>query len=79
MRIGETRIRLARESFPNRLEGLRKGQKMTQNELADATGINRKTLSRYEAGDMLPSADKLLVLAEFFGVRVDWLLGGKEW
>ncbi len=45
----------------------RKSKKMTQQEVAKRTGINRSLLSRLEAGDFMPSADQLWALADTLG------------
>ncbi len=38
------------------------------------TGISQSTLSKYENGDLLPTAENLLTLAEYYGTSVDFLL-----
>lgn len=45
----------------------RKEKKITQQELADLTGINRAMLSRLETGDFIPSIFQLESLGEIFG------------
>ncbi|MFO3667187.1 nucleotide sugar dehydrogenase [Anaerococcus kampingiae] len=42
----------------------RKKLKITQQDLADKTGINRSMISRIEASDYMPSIDQLLAIAE---------------
>ena len=42
----------------------RKAKKLTQQELADAIGVTRGAVARYESGVMIPKADKLLLLSE---------------
>ena len=41
-------------TFAENLKNLRKEKNLTQEELAEKTGINRKTISRYERGETLP-------------------------
>ena len=45
----------------------RKEKKITQQELADLTGINRAMLSRLETGDFIPSITQLESLGEILG------------
>ena len=45
----------------------RKEKKITQQELADLTGINRTMLSRLETGDFIPSISQLESLGEILG------------
>ena len=45
----------------------RKEKKITQQELADSTGINRAMLSRLETGDFIPSVSQLESLGEILG------------
>lgn len=61
--------------FSTKLKELRKGRKMSQYELSDATNISRVTITRYENGTRMPTMDNLTTLASFFGVTVDDLAG----
>lgn len=47
---------------------------MSQLELAEQLGVSRQTVSRWEAGQIKPSADNLLRLSQLWGVPVDALL-----
>lgn len=49
-------------------------RKMTPYQVAKATGISQSTLSDWKTGRAKPKADKLLKLAEYFGVTVDYFL-----
>ena len=49
----------------------RKEQSMTQQQLADATGINRALLSRLEKQDFVPSIAQLEALGEALGFEPD--------
>ena len=48
---------------------------MRQSDLAQATGINQRTLSNYETGKTLPDSYALILLADFFNVSIDYLVG----
>lgn len=45
-------------------------------EFADALGVNRKTVTRWEANEALPDGASLLTLLDRFGVDPKWLLTG---
>ena len=53
------------------VSGKRKEKSMTQQELADATGINRSLLSRLEKKDFIPSIPQLESLGECLGFDPD--------
>lgn len=64
--------------FKNVLIQLRLENKMTQTELANKIGVVKGTIANYESGLRKPDNDKLIALAEVFGVSVDYLLGLEE-
>ena len=47
---------------------------MTQISLQMKTGIEQALLSKYETGDRIPPTDVLLILADFYGVSIDYIL-----
>lgn len=56
----------------NKLKTLRKGRKLTQQELADMMGITRPTISNYETGRRSPHISELRRFADFFGVDLNY-------
>jgi transcriptional regulator with XRE-family HTH domain len=58
-----------------RLKDLRKQQDITQDEVADLLEVKRQTYSAYERNVSTPDAMTLKILAAFFGVTADYLLG----
>ncbi len=42
------------------------------------TGISDRLIGYWKKGDKLPGAENLLMLANYFGISVDYLLTGKE-
>lgn len=58
-----------------RIRALREDRDLRQIDIANATGIDQKTLSNYETGKTLPDAEGLIRLADFFGVSIDYLVG----
>jgi transcriptional regulator with XRE-family HTH domain len=58
-----------------RLRELRENAGLSQQELADLTGISKRQLGRYEQSKGEPSGDALVRIAKRLGVSVDYLLG----
>lgn len=61
-------------NFGDKLKALRKGQKMTQQQLAGRLGVAKSIVSYYESGDRFPSYDVLIKIARIFHVTTDYLL-----
>ncbi len=59
----------------NRIRDLREDKDLRQSDLAEATGIDQRTISNYETGKTSPDAYALIKLADFFGVSIDYLVG----
>lgn len=62
-------------TFAENLKRLRKQRKITQTELSKSTGIGRSALSMYETGQREPDFETLEVLADYFNVDMDFLVG----
>ncbi len=58
----------------NRIRELREDRDLRQIDVANATGIDQKTLSNYETGKTNPDSEAIILLADFFGVTTDYLL-----
>ena len=56
------------------LKIIRKANKFTQQELADAIGIERSTYASYETGRNKPDVNLLSKIAKVFGVSSDYIL-----
>ncbi len=63
------------EIFIERLKELRENKNLSQSQLAKNTGLNQTTISSWEIGKRIPSAQAIIVLAKYFGVSADYLLG----
>lgn len=63
--------KLSQSLLANLVATKRKEQNMTQQALADATGINRALISRLEKEDFLPSIPQLEALCEALGFEPD--------
>ena len=60
------------DSIGTKLKILRKGRKLTQEQLAERLGVNRATISNYEIARRTPSLKELKRFAEFYGVGLDY-------
>ena len=64
--------------FAERLKELRTEKNIGQNALARALALSNASISYWETGKQLPSAETIYKLARFFNVSADYLLGLKE-
>ncbi len=60
-----------------RIAALRRRAGISQKELADRLGVSASAIGMYEQGRREPSADRLVEMAELFGVSTDYLLTGQ--
>ena len=63
--------------FPN-IRNLREDRDLRQRELAEGLHVSQNTYSQYENGVIELTAEKLVLLADFYEVSVDYLLGRTE-
>ena len=59
----------------DRIQELRKERKITQVQIAKATGYSQPTVAEWERGTQRPTSDAIVALALFFDVSADYLLG----
>lgn len=65
--------------FAERLKTTRKMQNITARELADAIGINKSTIHRYETGDFQSIKTSVLEkIADYLNVNPDYLIGATD-
>ena len=64
--------------FSEKIIWCRKKSGLSQEMLAEKVGVSRQAVSKWETGESEPEISKLKVLAEIFGVTVDWLLSESE-
>lgn len=62
----------------NRLKILRESKKLTQQELADKLNLSRVRYNNYETGKRNPDYEVLQLIANFYDVSIDYLLGKTE-
>jgi len=61
-------------TIAERIRLYRQQRKLSQAELAEISGVNNKSLSRYELNTSIPPADALKAIADALGVSADALL-----
>lgn len=59
----------------NNLKELRKSRNMTQIGLQMKTGIEQALISKFENGERIPPTETLIILANFYNVSIDYILG----
>lgn len=65
------------EGFASKLKQARNNTGFTQREIAKETKIPQSTLANWELGRTQPDIESIGILADFYGVSVDWLFGTK--
>lgn len=63
----------------NKIAELREEKGLSQRGLALATGISQANISRWESGQVVPNVLDVWMLADYFDVSVDVLIGRKEY
>ena len=66
------------ELFATRVKELRKQKRHSQTELGEVLGLTHKSISTIESGVRGTTIEKLILLAKFFEVSTDYLLGLKD-
>ena len=67
-----------KQLFSQRVFELRKKHGLSQKELGEAVGLSHKAISTIESGARSTTIEKLILLANFFHVSTDYLLGLKD-
>ena len=65
-------------NIADRIQSLRKGKGISQEEQADKIGVTRQPVSKWESEQSLPDIEKIILLSEYFDVTTDYLLRGIE-
>lgn len=71
MRLNDENVDKLALAIGGRLKAYREDQNLRQQDVAEAVGISRSQLSRYEAGTTLPSLPNFISLTQYYGVAVD--------
>jgi len=64
-----------RRAIGRRIADARSRRGLTQTQVADLIGVSERTLSQWESGRGVPSADDAGRLAQAFRCSLDWLIG----
>lgn len=57
--------------FNENIVRLRKLNQMTQEDIAEAVGVSRQAVAKWESGETIPDLEKCKLLTELFGVSLD--------
>jgi len=63
-----------KESIAQRIKNLRLEHNLTQAQFGTALSVSQDTVSLWEKGKSLPTAEYLIAMAKIFGVSVDYIL-----
>ena len=58
-----------------RVKELRTARNLTQVQLADVLGISKQSVSNWENDNICPSIETVWLIADYFGVSTDYLIG----
>ena len=61
--------------FSERIKALRLERGMTQEALGKIIGVKPDSVYTYEKGKSYPEVRNLIILADYFGVSIDYLVG----
>lgn len=62
----------------DRIQNLRKIKGISQEQLAEAIGVSRQAVSKWESEQSTPDLEKIVLMSDFFDVTTDYLLKGIE-
>lgn len=61
-------------NFNEKLIELRKSKGLSQDELGNALGVSRQTISKWELAQSYPDFQRLVLLSDYFGLSLDALV-----
>lgn len=64
--------------FYERLKSCRKSKEKTQKQMAEILGVSERAYQHYELNDREPPLSKVIVLADYFDVSIDYLVGRSD-
>jgi len=65
-------------TFAEKFKAVRMQAGLSQDKLSTELGISKRTIVNYEKGETLPTSDKLLMIARYFGVSIESLISENE-
>ena len=66
------------EKFIERLRELRTDLGKSQAQVAKETGLSKSAIANWELGQRIPNAMAVIILARYFKVTTDYLLGEED-
>ena len=70
---------MIKQELGNKLKELRKGEHLTQQQVADYLNVAQPIYQRFEKGVYECSYEQLVMLCDLFDVSADYLLGRSEY
>lgn len=61
--------------FYTRLKDLREDSDLNQKQVADLIKTSQSYYSQYESGQKIITTDRLIILAKFYDVSIDYIVG----
>lgn len=62
-------------NFSNNFKTMRKQRNLTQEQIAETLGVSCQAVSKWETNSSYPDISLLPIIADYFGVSVDYLIG----
>lgn len=62
-------------NYAEELKNWRKTYNLTQKELSEKTGLSQQSISVWENGKISPTIDSCIILANFYNISIDELIG----
>ena len=62
-------------NFSNNFRAMRKQRNLTQEQIAEALSVSCQAISKWETNSSCPDISLLPIIADYFGVSVDFLIG----
>lgn len=65
-------------TFGDRIKKLRQQYNLTQTDIAHLISVSQRQIQRYESNSQNIPISKLVILADFFDISVDYLIGRSD-
>jgi len=65
-------------TFGQKVSKLRKEKRLSQINVADAVGVSRDAISKYERDDIIPSVENAKKIAKILNVSLDYLVSDED-
>ncbi len=65
-------------TYTKRIRDLREDHDLTQQKIADLLHVGQRTYADYESGKTRIPVDRLMILAEFYNVSMDFITGASN-